>query len=164
MGNALISRRGGGYATVKFDNYAPLLPTQSTPTALSQARERLAATTVGSYALFGGGYNGSSYYSTVDAYNNSLTRSTPTALSQARGNLAATTVGSYALFGGGIDGGAVSTVDAYKNASLTFTVFNGSKYKFQNMSSETMVSSDMGTITVPTPITGYIKIKNAKFS
>ena len=38
-------------------------------TALSMGRCGLAATTVGDYALFGGGYNGSStLYSTVDAY------------------------------------------------------------------------------------------------
>ena len=69
MGNAIISRRGGGYATVKFEKYGNYtLPTKSTATALSQGRSNLAATTVGSYALFGGGYS-SHYFSTVDTYN-----------------------------------------------------------------------------------------------
>jgi hypothetical protein len=40
---------------------------RSTPTALSEARGSLAATTVGSYALVGGGYSGSRS-SVVDAY------------------------------------------------------------------------------------------------
>ena len=45
-------------------------------TPLSAARCDLAATSVGDYALFGGGYTGS-YSAVVDAYNTSLTRSTP---------------------------------------------------------------------------------------
>ena len=67
-----------------------------TITPLSVGRDHIAATTVGNYALFGGG----NYKDTVDAYNTSLTRSTPTALSVARQGLTATTVGTYALFGG----------------------------------------------------------------
>ena len=39
-----------------------------TITALSKARCDLAATSVGNYALFGGGYYDRSYFSTVDAY------------------------------------------------------------------------------------------------
>ena len=84
-----------------------------TAEALSIARGYLAATTVGGYALFGGGQsNGNS--NIVDAYNESLTRSTPEALSAARYNLAATTVDGYALFGGGYTGRSYSAVvDAY---------------------------------------------------
>ena len=79
-------------------------------TSLSEARSFLAATSVGNYALFGGGESSS----TVDAYNTSLTRTLPTALSEGRGYLAATSVGNYALFGGGDNGsGDRSTVDAY---------------------------------------------------
>ena len=83
-----------------------------TAEALSIARGYLAATTVGGYALFGGGQsNGNS--NIVDAYNESLTRSTPEALSAARYNLAATTVDGYALFGGGYTGSNVAVVDVY---------------------------------------------------
>ena len=84
-------------------------------TSLSEARGYFAATSVGNYALFGGGKNDNhAYYSTVDAYDTSLTRTSPTALSEARRNLAATSVGNYALFGGGDNGsGDRSTVDAY---------------------------------------------------
>ena len=39
-----------------------------TITGLSVARDGLAAATVGNYALFGGGSNVETYYSTVDAY------------------------------------------------------------------------------------------------
>jgi hypothetical protein len=79
------------------------------PTGLSVARMYLAATTVGNYAVFGGGctesgsINSSTQYerSTVDAYDESLTRTTPTELSVTSYDLAATTIGNYALFGGG---------------------------------------------------------------
>ena len=80
-----------------------------TVTPLSRDRYNLAATTVGDYALFGGGYDGDSS-NAVDAYDRSLTRSTPSPLSKARSLPAATTVGDYALFGGG---GRNDTVDAY---------------------------------------------------
>ena len=77
------------------------------PTNLSQARDSLAATSIGNYALFGGGYyNGIS--NVVDAYDTSLVRTTPTPLSSSRIFLAATSIGNYALFGGGSD-----VVDAY---------------------------------------------------
>ena len=85
-------------------------------TPLSRGRYLLAATSVGRYALFGGGRysssdSSSSLSSTVDAYDESLTRSTPSALSKARYDLAAATVGGYALFGGGYF--ISSAVDAY---------------------------------------------------
>ena len=83
-------------------------------------KSRLAATSVGDYALFAGGENNSSFSTYVNAYNTSLTRSTPTSLSQARVELAATNVGDYAIFGGGYSTsvGASSTTDVY-NTSLT---------------------------------------------
>jgi len=82
--------------------------THSTATKLSVARSSLAATTVGDYALFGGGAS-----SAVDVYDKSLTHSTATDLSAARTRLAATTVDKYALFGGGYNSRTYSTVDVY---------------------------------------------------
>ena len=85
--------------------------------ALSVGRYYFGATTVGNYALFGGGrtFPGHNTSTTVDAYNSQLTRSTPTGLSGAREHIIATTVGNYALFGGGP---AHLSVDAY-NSQLT---------------------------------------------
>ena len=82
-----------------------------------------AGTSVGNYALFGGGYYAPSAatYSTVNAYSNALTRSTPTALSTARRYLAAASVGNYALFGGGRPDS--SAVDAY-STSLTLSLIH----------------------------------------
>ena len=214
MGTALISQRSSRYTTIKFDNYGtgPTL-SKSTAPSLSVARYDLAATTVGSYALFGGGYDGSNCYSTVDryisslakstapslsvarydlaattvesyalfsggydgsnccsavdAYNSSLTRGIIIDLSVARRSLAATTVGDYALFGGGYDGSSYcSTLDYYRYSGNNKTVYlyKGAKYKFQNMDSEQIYSSTMGSISIPTPAIGYIKIKNTTIS
>ena len=109
-----------GTATV--DAYDTSL-TRTIPTPLSEARSTLAATTVGNYALFGGGDdNDGSYIATVDAYDTSLTRTIPTPLSEARSTLAATTVGNYALFADGYDTGMPKNiVDAY-DTSLTRTI------------------------------------------
>ena len=120
-GYALFGGGLGDTYSATVDAYDQNL-TRSTPTVLSQARRFLAATTVApaggsipqsGYALFGGGYDGSSYSNVVDAYDSDLTRSTPTALSQARNDFAATTVGNYALFGGGYVDGYSAVVDAY---------------------------------------------------
>jgi hypothetical protein len=125
---------GGGYG-LPNPSYASLGPIQfanAYNSSLSQnvfylsaARYLLAATSIGDYALFGGGYGGSysdpsSYYTNVDAYNESLTRSLPTGLSEGRNALAAASNSNYALFGGGInsDHSSRTTVDAY-SASLT---------------------------------------------
>ena len=83
-----------------------------TPTPLSESRNPLAATSIGNYALFGGG----SSLNVVDAYDTSLVRTTPTPLSQARSYLAATSIGDYALFGGGYSttiNNSSDVVDAY---------------------------------------------------
>ena len=124
MSDSFLCRRSGnrdnGYVTINFESGASHVE-HSVPTPLSEARIALAATEVGDYALFGGGeVNNSPYHSsTVDAYNESLTRTTPTSLSEGRNALAATTVGDYALFGGGHSGSALTNVvDAY-NLSLT---------------------------------------------
>lgn len=86
-------------------------------TALSAARYLHAAASVGGYVLFGGGL-GASRFSSVDAYDASLTQSTPTALSVARLGLAGASNADYALFGGGNTPTVSSVVDAY-DASLT---------------------------------------------
>ena len=127
-----------------------------------------ATSTVGNYAFFGGGSSSSTYSSTVNAYSRSLTRSVLTSLSEPKYRLTATTVGNYALFGGGSSSGSYycSTLDYYRYSENNKTVYlyKGAKYKFQNMDSEQIYSSTMGSISIPTPATGYIKIKNTTIS
>ena len=103
-----------GKAKKIADTISNLYKYSETPTHLSQARSGLAATSIGDYALFGGG-NGSSFYAVVDAYDNSLVRTTPTTLSRVRDSLAATSIGNYALFGGGrLSASSYSSdIDAY---------------------------------------------------
>lgn len=111
--------------------YDDVITYDGTATPLSVARGELAATTVGDYALFGGGAvghesTGSSSDTprgTVDAYNKMLTRSSAAKLTVERYGLAAASVGRYALFAGG-EGNSANTwycsqaADAY-DQSLT---------------------------------------------
>ena len=123
-GNATIGRvttSGSTYAILS--SYTQILSYAGTATPLSEARGYLTATSVGDYALFGGGLSGygDTLTATVDAYDTSLTRTTVTPLSEARYKLTATSVGNYALFGGGQDSNYKNTVDAY-DTSLTRTI------------------------------------------
>lgn len=105
----------GGVARIFFSGEQKL-EYYGTITPLSKARSNLAATTVGNYALFGGGSYNNIYPDTVDSYDSNLTRGTASLLSKDKSNLAATTVGNYALFGGGgysDSTGYRDTVDAY---------------------------------------------------
>lgn len=88
---------------------------------LSAGRTQMDATTVGNYALFGGGMNtDGDTVATVDVYDGNLTKKSSKSLSQARCEVAATTVGDYALFGGGGGSSTYATVDAF-NSSLSRT-------------------------------------------
>ena len=116
-------------------------------TSLNSSRGNLGSATVGSHALFAGGgiyYSlgahmrpGTSYYygySTVEAYDTSLTKTTATSLSMARMSPSGVSIGKYALLGGGytgVNGASIpwgqgvpyyykNVVDAY-NESLTRT-------------------------------------------
>ena len=105
----MVNKSGNTYTILNIK--LPSL-TRTTLTPLSVGRNYLAATSVGNYALFGGG-EGDILTATVDAYDTSLTRTIPTPLSVARGTLVATSVGNYALFGGGKGDILTATVDAY---------------------------------------------------
>lgn len=85
---------------------------------LNARASEFAATTIGAYALFGGGRYSSTLQTSVTSYTASLTRGTPTALSLGRYYLRATTVGDYALFVGGCKNSSTSydTVDVYDSA------------------------------------------------
>lgn len=77
-------------------------------TSLTYARRNLAATSVGDYALFGGGDGTTNPEGrTVDVYNKSLTRTAHAdGLVSNSYNLAAETNGDHALFAGGYSGSA----------------------------------------------------------
>ena len=99
-------------------------------TPLSVPRHGLAATTVGNYALFGGGeYN--NYSKIVDAYDESLTRIIPTAFPEGTCYASATTVGNYALFR------EFKKSYAY-DTSLTLTILNESQGLYSDASATTV--------------------------
>ena len=137
VGNYALFAGGYGYDkesssstySSKVDAYDTKL-TKTNATNLSVARNHIGATTVGNYALFGGGSGGGYYSSKVDAYDTKLTKTNATDLSVG-GYQSATTVGDYALFTQGL------TVDAY-DSSLTKTTVT-------NLSVE---RDDMGATTV----------------
>jgi len=84
---------------------------------LSVPRYYLAACTLGDYALFGGGDNGSGYKDTVDVFGiagGEVQLVKTVHLSVPRRYLAACTLGDYALFGGGYGGGYKDTVDVFQ--------------------------------------------------
>lgn len=118
--------------------------TRSTISPLSQRRRSMGATTIGDYALFGGGsnYNTSVFYSIVDTYDNSLVKNTISPLSQARCLLAATTVDNYALFGGGYNtdissGSTLNTMDVY-DVGLTRSTSTPLSYTRRSLASTTV--------------------------
>ena len=160
---------GSSYSSV-VDAYDTNL-TRTTPTELSQARKELAAPTVApiagsssqsGYAVFGGGYSGSDWVPTVDAYDASLTRTIQPKLSVGRSYLSGTSIGNYALFAGGYaaDTQAVTTTaDAYSLASYDIQVFPGTKYSFNGSTEQT--SSTWQTLTMQGEVIGYIKVKDA---
>ena len=99
---------------------------------LSLARYDLVATSVGSKALFAGGYSYATPYgegaasAVVDLYDVSSSTWSVANLSLARGALAATSVGSKALFGGGVDGAGTpeffAVVEVYDVNSGTWSL------------------------------------------
>ena len=159
----------GSYYSKAVDAYDTSL-NRTTRTPLSVAREYLAATHVGNYALFGGGYDNNlsddnnTYSPVVDAYDTSLNRTACTPLSVARGKLAATHVGDYALFGGGYKGNPSgdgsyysNVVDAYatKIYKATITLPPNVSYEFDGVSGTTTEPTD---VLVGYPVYGSVTV------
>lgn len=117
---------GGGELQTSIRKYVYAITNSGTQYSnsisdLGQARSCLAATTVGTRAIFGGGLYGSTVYNNIDVYDSSLNKiSTSNTLDAARSNLAATSVGGYAIFAGG-DGGK-KEVDAFDSSITKQTI------------------------------------------
>ena len=117
----------GGIARL-FYSGDPELSYYGTATSLKVARRYLAATSVGDYALFGGG-SGGSVRNEVDTYNSSLTKGTATSFGSATYYLAATSVGDYAIFGGGNNS---RQVNAYNSSLVQSVLTNLSSIRGQS--------------------------------
>ena len=83
---------GIGNIARQFFSSEQTLSYYGTASNLSVGRHYLVATTVGDYALFGGGHSGS-YSNVVDSYTSNLVKGTASNLSVGRRDLAVTTVG-----------------------------------------------------------------------
>jgi hypothetical protein len=107
-------------STAEISGFSPVVDLydaasgQWSTASLSQARHGLAATSVGSLALFAGGWGQGGASDAVDLYDASTGQWRTAVLSQARGDLVAFTAGGYAIFAGGDDGqGPSAAVDLY---------------------------------------------------
>lgn len=123
------------------------------------------ATTMGNYAIFAGGsFRGeqstsTNSLSTVDVYTDTLTKSYVDYLSFSASSPAATTIGNHALF----VGGGETKVDTF-SIGVSIDLFKDSRYKFQGMDTESIVTEECKKIEIISPATGYIKIKNVTLS
>ena len=72
-----------------------------------------AATSLGDYAIFAGGWSSAGTFATSWVVDSSLTIENFTPLSSARRLLAAASVGDFAIFAGGANTSTVATADAY---------------------------------------------------
>ena len=89
--------------------------------SLSQARDPIAATAAGNYALFAGGCGDVSSSPRVDLFNSSTGQWSTATLSQGRFNMGAASVGGYALFGGGWIGNGSNVVDIFSTATASWS-------------------------------------------
>lgn len=89
-------------------------------TNLIYVSDMMAGTFHSGYALFVGGQNKSNRLTSINAYNESLTRTNPTTLSYKRSNIATASNGSHVIFAGGYDGSSsgVNSVE-FLDSSLT---------------------------------------------
>lgn len=102
--------------------------TRSNPTGLATERSGIAATNIGDYAIFAGGYLDSSHnaLTTVDAYSDSLVRTSPDTLTIGINAARATHVGNYALIGTGNNNTKVQIYDTSLTkitSNLNFTAW-----------------------------------------
>lgn len=119
-----------------------------------------ATASLGPYLVIFGGMGGSNYYRRVDYYDSNLVRHNAPNLTNLAAYGAAASSGEYAYFFGGHFGSTYrNTVDVYQLPNKV-TVYPGTKYKLGSMQNEVTASS-MQTINTESPISGYIKIKNA---
>lgn len=94
--------------------------------ALSRARSAVAATAVGSFALFGGGQRctgggGSPALTDVDLVDSNTLQWSTASLSSARADSVAISIGIYAIFAGGQYSGPLDVVDVFNSQTLQWT-------------------------------------------
>lgn len=114
-----INKKGGDYSSFIEGFEATTLRHDTLP-ALSEKKSNLVGVPSGSsssaHYLFAGGYTGSNYVSTVEAYGPDLNKlNNAAALSAAKGGCSATSIGDYGIIAGGGGLSCSNTVDAYSS-------------------------------------------------
>lgn len=117
----------------------------------------------GGNAVFTGGINGTYYTYATSVYSPTLVHTYTSDYPHPAAYGAATSVENLAVLSGGYFGNDTwDTVVAYGTQNKV-QVFPGTKYKLGSMANEA-TSDSMQTITVDSPISGYIKIKSSTIS
>lgn len=117
----------------------------------------------GGNAVFTGGRNGDNYTYATSVYSPTLVHTYTTNYPHAAAYGAATSVENLAVLSGGYFGNDYwDTVVAYGTQNKV-QVYPGTKYKLGSMANE-VTSNSIQTITVDSPISGYIKIKSSTIS
>lgn len=75
----------------------------------------MAAISIGNFAIFAGGYDGSNIISTIDIYDTSLTRITDSNIIK-KFNIMTALCGQYAIFAGGED------FSSYQTSAVAYTL------------------------------------------
>lgn len=102
-----------------------ILSYYGTATALTYKSHRVQGVSIGNYALFAGGMNGSMVRSNADAYDLNLVKTKAPNLASARREHSGAKVGNYALFAGGYNASeAQSSVDVYDAQLVKHTAIN----------------------------------------
>jgi hypothetical protein len=133
----------GGASVIEYTNAgsitspAGVISKITNPDNLSQQKSIFGSGTINGFALFAGGFNGSTL-NTVDVYNSSLTRSTATNLSVARYRVAGASINGYVLFASGFDGTNESNVVDVYNSSLTRSTATNLSVARQQVKSSTV--------------------------
>lgn len=148
------------YASDRVDAYDSNL-THTMLTNLSKARFNLAATTVGTWTLFGGGSRLDDYGYAVatdilDSYNQQMVRSIAAQMSVPRSSFGAAYVKEHALFGGGKD---QSSVDAYsKNLTKTSApILANTAYSYSGTIAQSTPNDEYAIFANQEVITAYDK-------
>lgn len=152
-----------GEPTLSVEVFNKDLVKVSTVGGLSYPREKICGFELGGYAIFCGGEASGNQYSTIEMFDSDLYRYSCLALSEPKSAAATAKIGGYALVGGGkTSNGSSNKIDVFK-VFTDVVVPPGAIYKLGNMGSEETANS-MLSIPVTSPISGYVKIKDAEIS
>lgn len=158
----VAGRAENGVVTNRVDAY-DLNLVRTVASNYYKAKEGAFGASAGGNAVFTGGRDGDSYAYATSVYSPTLVHTYTADYPRGAAYGAATSVENLAVLSGGRFGNDYwNTVVAYGTQNKV-QVFPGTKYKLGSMANE-VTSNSIQTITVDSPISGYIKIKSSTIS